>query len=630
MKLTFFGLFLALSLVACNKSQPEENKEQGQQKEQNQISQEATTSSQDNLYAVSKEPLPQDLEWKTNLDDPIFSDPNAKKGGTLHSYIMSFPLTLRKVGPDSNGGFAGVIRDLSWGATELHPNTRNPIPLLATHWAHGKDNKTFYLKINPKAKWSDGKALTVDDFIFTLEFMNSKAIVAPWYNQYYGTHFEKVIKYDNHTMAIVAKIEKSPYDQHLYYGFGPTPKHFYTLSEDFVKGYNWKIPPTLAPYQIDEVKKGKYITLKRVKNWWGENEKYLKNRFNIDEIKYTVIRDMNVAYEHFTKAQIDIYSLVLPENWHNKAQGEIYDKGYVEKYWFYNDAPQPEYGIWLNTDREILKDINVRRGLMHSFNVQKVLDTVLRGDYERQHNNATGSGEFENKELRARAFDIKKAGEYFDKAGWSTRGPDGIRMKDGKRLSLEVLYGAKHHSDRLVVFKEEAKKVGVELKLKLMDSATAFKAMLEKQHDIAHTGWSGGIIPKYREGYHKDNAGKPQTNNISNINDDKLSALIDAYRLEFDRKTKAKISRDIQQRIFDLAIMIPTYLVPYDRFAAWRWIRFPSFLGTGLSETVSDPLSPQSGGLFWIDEQMKEETEAAMKAGKSFSPVLIKDTRFKK
>ena len=54
--------------------------------------------------------LPDNLVWVTNDEDPEFAAPEAKRGGTFRTSMQSFPLTLRRVGPDSNGGFAGYLR----------------------------------------------------------------------------------------------------------------------------------------------------------------------------------------------------------------------------------------------------------------------------------------------------------------------------------------------------------------------------------------------------------------------------------------------------------------------------------------------------------------------------------------
>jgi len=76
--------------------------------------------------------LPANLQWQTNDSDPIFADPNAKRGGRFRTFMTSFPPTLRLVGPDSNSSFAGYLRANNLALVNLHPNTLNPIPELAT------------------------------------------------------------------------------------------------------------------------------------------------------------------------------------------------------------------------------------------------------------------------------------------------------------------------------------------------------------------------------------------------------------------------------------------------------------------------------------------------------------------
>ncbi|MEJ2132216.1 MAG: ABC transporter substrate-binding protein, partial [Gammaproteobacteria bacterium] len=133
-------------------------------------------------------PLPDGLVWETNVDDPTFASPNALRGGTLHVWMQSFPLTLRLVGPDSNGAFAGFLRPNHLGLVDFHPNTLRPTPSLATHWAFDPDGRTVYYKLNPSARWSDGTPVTADDFVFTRDFMRSEHIVAPWYNNQFTNY----------------------------------------------------------------------------------------------------------------------------------------------------------------------------------------------------------------------------------------------------------------------------------------------------------------------------------------------------------------------------------------------------------------------------------------------------------
>ena len=430
---------------------------------------------------ISKTQLPADLQWLTNDLDPVYASPESKKGGVLNSWVLSFPLTFRAVGPDSNSSFRSAILGNQLSLIGIHPNTENIVPEIASHWAYGEDKKTMYFKLNKKALWSDGSPVTAHDFAYTLEFMRSKHIIAPWYNDYYSKEIDKVIVYDDYTLAVVSA--KAQPDLHLKIGISPTPRHFYgQLGEDFVRRYNWKIAPNNGPYQIYDFKKGKYIKFKRKKNWWAKDLRYFKNRFNVDRVVFKVVRDINIIWEYFKKAKVDVFPITMPKYWHVKTKTSVVENGYVHKMWFFNNTQQSAQGMWLNQDREIFKVRNVRYAFAHAMNIKKVIEKVLRNDYFRLEHGFMGYGRYSNKTIRANRFDLDKVNDYMNRAGWK-RGSDGIWRKNGRRFSVEVSYSQDAHTPRLVVLKEEAKKAGIELKLQKLDPSAAYKKVLEKKHD---------------------------------------------------------------------------------------------------------------------------------------------------
>jgi microcin C transport system substrate-binding protein len=590
------------------------------------------------LFAVataSAATLPDNLEWLTNDQDPVYASPDATKGGTLHLSLLSFPLTLRHVGPDSNGGFRSMILGNQMYPVAAHPNTLNLIPVLATHWAYSDDNKTMYFRLNPKARWSDGERVKPEDFAFTIEFMRSKEIIDPWYNIYYTDEIDRVDIYDDATFSISAVKPKPRDELHSHVAFIPTPKHFYKDITNFVQKHNWSIAPNTGPYHITELKKGKSITFSRKKDWWGKDLRFFKNRFNVDKVKYSVVRDVNLQWEHFKKGKTDYFGTTLPLYWHEKATGSLFDKGYIKKLWFYTGTPQPSTGIWLNTDNPILKDRNVRLGIAHGLAIDKVNERVLRGDYARKHTISSGFGDYTNTELRARPYDLEKANHYFDQAGWQEWGDDGIRVKDGKRLSVGITYGTDLHSPRLVVLKEEFRKVGLELKLRKLDSAASFKSVREKKHDIWWGALVGGRWPQYWGQFHSVNAHKPQTNNLTNTDNKELDKLIDEFRPAISHDERARLSREIQQMIYDDSAWIPRLDTPFERLAYWRWLRLPEVPGTMIGGPGVFPFDydgafdSSDGGLFWIDKELEKATRKARKAGKTFPAETIVDTTFK-
>lgn len=571
------------------------------------------------LLAQSKT-LPKDLQWETNNSADTWADPNATKGGVFNDYIISFPPTLRTIGPDSNNSFRSFINANKMGLVSFHPTTWEIIPEIATHWAYGADKKTVYYKLDPAAKWSDGKSVTADDFLYTIKFMRSPHINAPWYNNHYTEQFEDVSKYDDHTISITGAVARSKEELHYYYGLGPTPEHFYgELDGDWVKKHNWKIVPNTGPYQISKIKKGKSVEFSLKENWWAKDYRYNKGRYNVNKVVIKVIRDDNIAFRHFEKGDIDSFDLVHPDYWHNKAKGKLFDNGYIHKVLFYNDMPRSASGFFLNMDKPILSDNDTRIGVAYALNFEKVIKTVLRDDYERLNAFHEGYGDYSNKNVKARPFDLEKANHYLTKAGWTEYNGSGIRIKNGKELSLEISYARKEHTDRWTIIKQDAKKAGINLELKLQDATAQYKTVMQKQHDIAAMGWSTGFKPAFWQHFHSDNAHKPQTNNVTNFDDKQIDDLIMEYRFETDTSKRIALSQKLEQMIHDSAAFIPSFKVSYTRGAHWRWLKFPKVPGTKTSATLYSPFG--NGGVFWIDSKMKIDTMAARKSSTRYTPV---------
>ena len=574
-------------------------------------------------------PLPEGLTWLTNDEDATYAAPNAKRGGTYHTYIGGFPLTLRLHGPDSaSGDFVGAKRAMFLSLADLHPNTLDFLPSLATHWAFGPDGKTVYYKLDPRARWSDGVPVTADDYVFAREMRLSDFIVDPFGQNHFTNNIVAVVKHDDYTISVVGSAAKPPNEMLYAYGMAPEPRHFHKLDANWVADYNWKFEPTTGAYHYGKVEKGRYIELERTANWWGDELKYYKNRFNVDTIRIDVIRDDNVAFEYFQRGDLDSFAFVTnPARWHEKATGEIFDKGYAGKIEFYTDVPRDPRGLWLNMDDPLLKDKNVRLGLGYSINMQRVLTSLFRGDYEqlKMHYQGYYWG-YSHPSLRPLPFDLKKADEHFNAAGWTQRGPDGIRTKDGQRLAVTISYGSEEHTPWLVVLREEAKKAGIELNLQLLDPATWGTQVGEKKYQIVFLRFSVGLTPSFWQAYHSDNAHKPQTNNLTNMDDKEIDALIDEYEEAADLPTRIRLSHRIQELTQAYGAFIPTYTVPYIRETFWRWLQTPEWHGTRISGEIFDPISM---GLFWIDEDIKAETLEARRTGKTFPPINIVDTTWR-
>lgn len=580
--------------------------------------------------------LPADLTWQNGAHLPEIGSPDATKGGTEYSRLQDFPRTLRTVGPDSNGSFrTWLLDDVAIGIAHRHPDEFEFYPGLAESWAVDKENKTVYVKLDPAARWSDGEPVTADDFMFMFFFFQSAYIVAPWYNNWYGTQYTNITKYDDLTFSISVPEAKPDMDSRVL-GLGPKPRHFYKeLGDDYVERYQWRFAPTTAAYVIrdEDIRKGRSMRLTRLEDWWAKDKRNFRYRFNADRIHLSVIRDTPKVFEAFKRGDIDQFGLNLAEYWYEKLPNDDPDvtAGYIHKSVFYNQRPRPTYGLWINTSRPHLDNREIRVGINHASNWNLVIEKFFRGDYGRMQTSSDGYGEFTHPTLKSREFSIEKAQEAFAKAGFSERGPDGILVNEnGERLSFTLSSGYESLKDILTILKEEAAKAGLEFRIELLDGTAGWKKVQEKKHDIHFSafGVSLEMYPRFWETYHSDNAYdvaflddgsinperklKTQTNNLETMAIIEMDELISQYRASDDMDEMMRLAHTMTEMHHEHASFVPAFYQPFYRVGHWRWIRYP--------EGFNYKHSRGAGQLFvhWIDPVMKEDTQQARKDGLAF------------
>ena len=588
-------------------AQDKQGQEQSQEQEAAAEKAEQKTST---AQKTQKFALPQGLNWETNNEDSPWSDPQAQKGGTYRTYMMDYPATFRRVGPNSNSGFRGYMSDL--GLVSVHPNTGNIIPSLATHWAVAPDFKTVYYKLDQRARWSDGKPVVPGDYEFLLEFMRSKHIQAPWYNNYYT---EEIVAIRVHAPDVISIATGKKHPKHLLLrmtSLSPMRRDFYKLDENWVENYNWKVPPNTGPYVLSQYKHGQYVVFSRKKNWWGVDDRYNKNLDNFDHVHVKVIREKEAIWQHFIKGEVHSHGLGLAEFWYEQAKGEAFDKGYITKLWTYFEGGQGARGLWINESRSPFDNRDVRYALGHAINFDAVNKLILRGEWQRLESFYVGYGAYVDDTIKAREYSVEKASVLMEKSGYK-RDAEGYWAKDGKRLEVAILYGSDFVTSQLLVLQEHAKKAGFFVRLDLRDPTAKYKATQEKKYDVTFAGFGSGPLPptRYWEFFHSVNA-KPQSNSLTMTRHPELDKLIDAYRATFIVEKKQELSRKILRLIHENAAVIPSLVKTFERLAYWSYLKLPKVPGTRLYGT----------GLFesmaWIDVKAEEELKKKRKAGEPF------------
>ena len=571
--------------------------------------------------------VPQDLKWEDGMSEPEIGDDDAKKGGTMRNYILSFPATLRVMGENANGSFRGYqYDDVEIGLINLHPDTGKIIPGVANQWAVAADHRTVYFRIDPEARFSNGDPVEADDFFNQFYMQLSEYPKNPFGNEWYSTTYTNITRYDARTLSITLADAKplAPY----FVSMNAMSRRFYSeFGPDFEQRYQWRCRPTCGAYVIkeDDIQFGRSITLTRVKDWWARDRKFYKNRFNVDRIVYRVVRLQEKVIELLRQGELDVEELLMgiPEYWYEKLEIPEVFNGYIEKAKFFNVWPSSMRGLWLNTAAPPLNNKELRIGLCYATNFGKVIDFDLRGDFQRLNSFAQGYPLLGDAPIHARPFDADKAREHFAKAGYTTTGPDGILVNDkGERLSLTILYRKAAIIEKVMQrLKEEAVKCGLEYKLEGMDGTAFFQKASQKKHQAAYIALvAQPPFPDHFEAFDSKNAYMPDgktpranSNNFCSFADPRMDKLCEAERAATTIEDMRKASWGADQIIHDEAVWIPGYEQNFYRVAYWRWVKWPAkTFNVAVSEL------PMQNHVHWIDEDVKRATEKAMREGKTF------------
>jgi len=556
---------------------------------------------------------------------PDLSSPLCKKGGTWKTYLFEYPTTFRTFGPESNVGTRNLMGP-NPALVNISAETREFYSVAATHWAFSADGKSIYFKLREDMKWSDGMPCTADDYVFHHDVMLDEDTEDFFMASYcVGKKIEKIndycIKVTDLGDQIIPKSKLL-----LNTNVTPLPKHFFPrgIEAGWYKKYNYRFVPTIGPYVMaeDENIRGELIVFKKVPNWWG-HKVFGEGMANFDRIEYKVVKGgLDIAKKMFYNGDFYTFALNIPQDWEDSVGIDKIANGYIDR-WVFNMVPMVgTSGIHFNTQADFVSDVRVRRALYYAIDMQGMIDNVLYGEYKRYHNIGMGHRwdgyDFDDNTIRKPDFDPKKAGKMLADAGYNTVGRDGIRVdKYGERASFELLYAAQHHTERLNFLKEQAKKAGVDLQLKLMTRGM-FNAVLNRKHQAWFGAMTTFYTPSYWQSFSSYIAELIPSNNFYGYSSEEMDRLLGIESRSTDIVVLAENSKTIQRLVDRDALIIPDYYLDFARMGMWKWVRYPSWgnLKYADSEDIFDPMF----GYFWIDEDIKREVEVAMKSGRTFEP----------
>ncbi|KAB3538620.1 peptide ABC transporter [Alkaliphilus pronyensis] len=425
------------------------------------------------------------------------------------------------------------------------------IPAIAESWEISEDGRTYTFKLREDVYFHDGVQLTSKDVAFTYTIFADPGYTGRYFTST-GAYLEGYEEYkegdaealaainiiDDFNISITFKEKMANHFGRLTHGI--LPEHYY----GFEKG---KADEVLKPKQQDLMGAGPYQFVRHEPTQFVEFKRfddYYKGAPKTERIiyKYTSADTYMMELEAGT---IDI-QLQVPANADNFAQ--IEPMGFIDIVSF----PANSYGyLGFNLRDERLTDKNVRHALTYGFNRKQFIDLYYTG-YGTVATMPFSQVSWVNTEkvqnqLNKYEYNPEKAIELLEASGWMV-GADGIREKDGKKLSFvwDTYLDSKYVETMIPMLIEDWKKIGVEVKPNLMDFGTLVdKIYKEKDFELYNMAWRMTIDPGAGRTTFHTAGDVVDGNNSIGYNNPRIDELYDLGDKEMDLEKRVAIYEEI-------------------------------------------------------------------------------------
>lgn len=305
-------------------------------------------------------------------------------GGTLTEGIVGVPRYINPVLATNDSEkdltsliFSGLLKKNEFG--EL-------INDLAEEVMESEDKLSYTISINEKATFHDGKKLTSEDIIFTVNKIQDKRINSPLAINFEGVEIEKIDE-----TTLVFHLKKPFYYFKEALTFGILPKHLLenlTTEEFVLSDFNTK-PIGSGPFKIDSVIKNNNIAEKYS---LVSNRKYVGGRPYLDKININIYQNTVDILSAFNSGKIETTASLSHEDLEKVNKKTIIIK----------NLPVIYFISYNSNKNKLLADKEIRAYLSKAINKQEMIDEILKGHANKKDfffGNSLATNELELKDV---------------------------------------------------------------------------------------------------------------------------------------------------------------------------------------------------------------------------------------
>ena len=504
-----------------------------------------------------------------------------KSGGEYTEGLIGQPQYVNPILAPANEIDMDLSRLIFSGLLKYDKNQKL-VPDLASSWSLSKDKKTYTFILRKDIKWHDGENFKADDVVFTIESIQNPEYESPWQISFQGIKVEKI---DDHQIKFILKEPFAPFLSLLTLGI--LPKHIWQGIEPS--------QANLAEANLKPIGTGPFCFKSLTKDKLGTIKSYTLERNEFPLIKGgqgVVFYDQKPFLKRiiFKFYRDPVEAVFLLKN--KKIQGISYlpreqkEELASVKHLNYHPLYLPQYtAVFFNQKKApVLGDKGVRLALTHALDKEKIVKEVLGEEGEVIHGPFLAGGLGFNPKLRKYPFDLERANELLEKAGWkkavipSLRSGQAlseakdpvVRQKNGEKLKF-TLTAVDQEENRKVaeIIKETWTKIGAQVDLQFV-AAEDIRGDIIKPRDYQVLLYSiiSGFDPDPYPFWHSSQIEDPGLN-ITSFSFQEADRILEEARMTTDEKIRQEKYQHFQNILIEqipaIFLYNPTYIYPQDK-----------------------------------------------------------------
>ncbi|MEP2705532.1 MAG: extracellular solute-binding protein [Roseibium sp.] len=492
-------------------------------------------------------------------------------------------------------------------------------------------------RLNPDAKWHDGKPVTAEDVVWSFE----KAIELDPRRKFYYKNVAKTEITDDNGVRFTFDAAGNRELPKIMGQLTILPKHWWEGAN--AKGEQRDIskatlePPLgSAPYRIKDFTANRQVNYERVDDYWGKDLPLRVGANNFDEIRYFSFLDDAVQFEAFKGDQYDYHNERSSSQWAKRYGFPAIEDGRVVKEIFPDKSSGVMQGFFLNLRRDKFKDPLVRQALNYAYDFETTNEIVSANLLKRVNSYFAGtelasSGLPTGKELEIleevrdqvppEVFteeyknpvggspqnvrgNLREAVKLLRKAGYKLDGRKMIKADTGEQLSIEFIYTDKGRERTFLPYAKNLESIGIKPVLRLIDTPQYINRIRSRDFDTAVLAIGQSLSPgnEQREYWGSESADNPSSANYSGIKNPAIDHLIEKVVFAEDRETLIAATHALDRVLLWNHYVVPQFYSDETRTARWNRFSHP------------ENLPEYSNGfptVWWFDEAKAAKTGAA-------------------